>query len=199
MASNKCVLCNKKKGKRLCPMRSGKICTSCCGQQIADGRMCVSTCTYRTNSLEYKREKESIKKNINPVSFPVDKEVFVYFIENLERNIYKKIVTDSYYEDHHLHKALDRVISQYKAGSLGTDVLLNRVGVLESLIKESIGSIALKNAKFSSETIVTCLIIYQKTVHDFSKNNAGTRAYIQVLLKRIDEHDKEVRQSSLIL
>ncbi|MGA1869976.1 MAG: hypothetical protein ACMUJM_15690 [bacterium] len=199
MADNKCIICNKKKGKRLCPLYSRKICSSCCGKQIATSNMCLSSCSYRSTSLEYKRQKESTKNNSQFTALPVDALEIAALIENIERKIYTKIVKDPYYEDHHLYEAVSRVISHYKADSMTTEVLLNRVGILESLIKESISAHALHTSKFSTEKVINCMVIYQQALQKFSKNNAGSHAYIQSIVQRIGQQEKNKRQSSLII
>jgi len=197
MADTKCVICCQKKGKRYCPVLKGKICSSCCAREMAEEKMCLNSCKYRANSLQYKRHKEKSKYHQKPGNLNIDQDSVLRFIAALENKICLKVV-DAYYEDQHIVKAIERVIDQYKFGAVSKEILLNRIGIIESIIIEGIGSFALESGGLSNEMILEYMSLYHRFLINFLQGKTGSRAYIQNLI-RIREEAQEKKKTSLII
>lgn len=197
MANTKCVICSQKKGKRYCPVLKGKICSSCCARQMAEEKMCLNSCTYRVHSLQYKRHKEESKYQQKLGNLNIDQDSLFRFIAVLESKICQKVV-DPYYEDQHIVKAIERVIDQYKFGAVSKEILLNRIGIVESVIIEGISSFALESGGLSNEMILEYVFLYQRFLLHFLQEKSGSRAYIQNLI-RLGEEAQEKKKTSLII
>ena len=197
MGNKKCVICYQKKGKRYCPVLKGNICSPCCAREMAEEKMCLNSCKYRANSLQYKRHKEESKYHQKLGNLNIDQDSVWLFIAGLESKICLKVV-DPYYEDQHIVKAIDRVIDQYKLGTVSKEILLNRIGIIESVIIEEISSFALELGGLSNEMILEYMSLYQRVLVHFLQGKTGSRAYIQNLI-RIREEAQEEEKTSLII
>ncbi|MGA1875026.1 MAG: hypothetical protein ACMUIA_05425 [bacterium] len=198
MASEKCTLCGQKKGKRYCSIRGGKICSFCCGQQMTEA--CPSTCTFKTASLQYRRRKEESKHYVRFEDLNEHQKRILYFVSQLERRIGEKVTRDPYYEDQHIREAADRVIGQYKGGgSQSDDILLNRVGVVESVMKTVISTFILGEREFSHEMILEGMLVFQQFLATHAQKKSGPRAYIQYLAQMEEEARPQEEKSPLII
>jgi hypothetical protein len=74
-----CLVCNKRKGKRFCPAKAGKICTTCCATEREETIDCPFDCPYLQESRLHEH-----KGLLDPDNFP-----------------YREIrITDSFLRDH---------------------------------------------------------------------------------------------------
>ena len=200
MANTKCVICYQKKGKRYCPVLKGKICSSCCAREMAEENICLSSCKYRASSLQYKKHKEQSKYQVKLGNLNIDKEHVMRFVAVLESRICEKVVQDLYYEDQHIVKAIERVIDQYQFGMVSKEVLLNRIGIIESVIIEEIGSFALESAGgLSKEMILEYMKLYQRFLINFLQGKSGSRPYIQYLIEIREQTQERKEKTSLII
>ena len=55
----KCLICEKRKGKRHCPAKNGYICPVCCGEKRGVEIDCPLDCTYYVEGQKYYQEKVS--------------------------------------------------------------------------------------------------------------------------------------------
>ncbi len=55
----KCLICEKRKGKRHCPAKNGYICPVCCGEKRGIEIDCPLDCTYYVEGQKYQQEKVS--------------------------------------------------------------------------------------------------------------------------------------------
>lgn len=55
----KCLICEKRKGKRHCPAKRGYICPICCGEKRGVEIDCPLDCTYYVEGQKYQQEKVS--------------------------------------------------------------------------------------------------------------------------------------------
>jgi hypothetical protein len=55
----KCLICEKRKGKRHCPAKNGYICPICCGEKRGVEINCPLDCTYYVEGQKYQQEKVS--------------------------------------------------------------------------------------------------------------------------------------------
>jgi hypothetical protein len=55
----KCLICEKRKGKRHCPAKNGYICPICCGEKRGIEINCPLDCTYYVEGQKYQQEKVS--------------------------------------------------------------------------------------------------------------------------------------------
>ena len=69
---SKCIYCQARKGKRVCPALSGLICSQCCGEHSAVDIACTADCSYLKNVLigrqnqEISLEVERGIRDVNP-------------------------------------------------------------------------------------------------------------------------------------
>jgi len=76
-----CLVCNKRKGKRFCPAKGGKICTTCCATEREETIDCPFDCPHLQESRPHEH-----KGLLEPDNFP-----------------YKEIrITDSFLRDHEI-------------------------------------------------------------------------------------------------
>lgn len=59
MRANKCLVCEKTKGKRKCPALQAWVCSQCCGLKMERGLDCAPDCYFL---LRFEREWEELKK-----------------------------------------------------------------------------------------------------------------------------------------
>ncbi len=199
MILSKCAICKKKNWKRLCPARNEKICPNCCGQQLAKENFCLDSCSYKESSIKFKQQKEDKKYTFDYDTLNETQKNFFTLIIALEKNIGNKVGQDPFYEDQHIDKALERIIQQYKNSSFGEEVLLNRVGVIESIIKQEISAFTLERKNISNESIIQFLIIYQRSIREFLQKDKKNNSYIQHLIQTGKGAQEEKKQTSLIL
>ena len=64
----KCVLCDRRKGKRYCPAKQRDICAQCCGEKRVIEVACPSDCTYLTSGQTY----QSVKKYMSQLQHEED-------------------------------------------------------------------------------------------------------------------------------
>ncbi len=55
----KCIICEKRKGKRHCPAKNGYICPVCCGEKRGIEIDCPLDCTYYVEGQKYQQERVS--------------------------------------------------------------------------------------------------------------------------------------------
>lgn len=55
----KCLICEKKRGKRHCPAKNGYICPMCCGEKRGVEINCPLDCAYYVEGQKYQQEKVS--------------------------------------------------------------------------------------------------------------------------------------------
>jgi hypothetical protein len=55
----KCLICERRKGKRHCPAKNGYICPTCCGDKRGVEINCPLDCTYYVEGQRYQQEKVS--------------------------------------------------------------------------------------------------------------------------------------------
>ncbi len=65
----KCVLCNRRKGKRHCPAKSSFICAQCCGEKRVVEVDCPRDCTFLESGQDYQTQKKYLHqlRGDNPV------------------------------------------------------------------------------------------------------------------------------------
>ncbi len=56
----KCLVCGLRKGKRVCPAKSGLICAQCCGQKRVIEIACPSDCPHLTTGQSYHQIKQYV-------------------------------------------------------------------------------------------------------------------------------------------
>ena len=198
MASIKCVICNQRKGKRYCTVKVGKICSVCCGHNISEGKFCDSTCVYSSSSKKYKVNKRNLPNLSNDPDLIKNKHNIIMFSATLSARIHEKIKADFYYEDWHILEAVHNVIDQFTSNTNEEEVLLNRVGIIEAIIKDTISAYMIKE-NLSLEMLIKSLSLFEQDFITYTAKNLGPKAYIQRLAKIIKKQESEEEQSSLII
>jgi hypothetical protein len=112
-----CLVCNKRKGKRFCPAKAGKICTTCCATEREETIDCPLHCPHLQESRRHEH-----KSPLDPADFPY-KEVRVTasFLRDHEelliasgRAVLTSALESPQASDRDTREALDALIQTYK-------------------------------------------------------------------------------------
>jgi len=200
----KCVICEERKGKRHCGLKSAMVCSQCCGLVQTEGN-CPDDCPFllesksfasekqeeRENQLgerfkrDFDAENEEVMQTFNAVATPLN-DLFVAAIEE-----------DDYLEDKDLVEALDDLINDMKEG-VGQivspdDVKLNRAGNLVPQMKEALES---TDADPPAPDYLTapCLEILRGLILLSTKDDEP-KAYLDQLLKQKKEEEAQEEEA----
>jgi len=118
-----CPVCNQRKGKRFCPAKAAKICTTCCATE----REVTIDCPFDCPHLKEARQREH-KSLLDPAHFPYKEirigETFLRDHEELllfcGRTVLSCALETSKATDRDIREALDALIQTYK--TLGSGI-----------------------------------------------------------------------------
>ncbi len=200
----RCVICEQRKGKRHCALKSAMVCSQCCGLVQTEGN-CPGDCPFllesknfasekqdeRENQLgerfkrDFDAENEEVMQTFNAVATPLN-DLFVAAAEE-----------DEYLVDKDLVEALDDLIKNTKEG-VGQvvspeDVKLNRAGSLVPQMKEALESFDAE-PPVADYLIVPCLEILRGLV-SLSTKEEEPKAYVDQLLKQKEEEGAEEEEA----
>ncbi|GEM_PF-760039 len=104
---SKCVVCNKRKGKRKCPALSGLICAECCGTKRMKEINCPLDCVYLKEAQLY----SILRVEEKPADFqPKQWDLFWYF----ESLIYKFLLEFTTFTDEELLDVISLMEKEYQ-------------------------------------------------------------------------------------
>lgn len=192
--NSKCIICKKRKGKRFCPAQGAVICPPCCGNRIYTRKDCPESCIYWKSSQSFKKEKQAdLATGIDEA-----KKAEYDLIVLMEMAIYDVLKKDDYYEDKHIVQGIERKIDALRHPEKALEILLNRIGLVESELDEVIKRVQYEdNVRFSSERILNSLKIYGRFIKEIEKNEKGTNSYIANVKERMKKYEEGLKHKKL--
>ncbi|MCD6326686.1 hypothetical protein J7M28_03915 [bacterium] len=196
---NKCVICEQRRGKRLCPLKNSMICSQCCGLVQTEGN-CPDDCPFLTESKVFASEKqdereqqlgERFKRSFDGEN-PDAIATFEAVSKPLNDLLIERSKEDEHLEDKDLVEAMDDLIKILKMGSgalvvAPDDVKLNRAGNLLPLMKEKIDSLD-ADPPVEDYLIVPCLEILRGLV-SLSANKDDPKAFLNILIEQAKKEE----------
>ncbi|MGA1863506.1 MAG: hypothetical protein ACMUHX_00430 [bacterium] len=188
---SKCVICRNRKGKRFCLEQNGMICAPCCGNRIYSKANCHQDCVYLKSSQDFKKQKDNDKGAQEDFEINIDWPV----IRLMEKNIYDRLKNDIYYEDRDILLGIERKIKALEQPDIPREILLNRSGVIESVLDDMIRNIHMEEGvDFPDERILHALRSHARLVRHEGSSRKGGHRYIDILKNRIIEIEERIKK-----
>jgi hypothetical protein len=200
--ANECPVCVQRKSKRKCLVH-GMICTPCCGK-VREKGSCPDHCPHLVKARKFSlaRDIEKAKKSNEPLltHFSLNSQRLMPVVEEIENQLQQKSSTDPYLTD---GQVLEGVIRAQRYFSSRDDVdraevLLNRVGIIESMMKDVV---LLNNnsrdpiSNHDIEAILESLITHLRKV---MLDDDGKNSYVDGL-RTNDNLNKQPQDEPLII
>lgn len=192
----KCILCDKKKGKRFCPAKNTHICPQCCGEKRVIEVDCPSDCTYLESGQAYHMLKKTIaqlRQENNPIQRRKVYETIQKFgstLSELEAAIVKYAVELRSLKDQHVLEAVEMLVGTYRTEKKG--VIYERSSsnpLVQSLFQDLRKLLEEKKREAKSgvrlrlEDILDCLEALEHSIRHQLGNDSGGDAYL-IFIKR---------------
>jgi len=196
---SKCPVCKKQKAKRVCPLFEKTICPRCCFQERNNNRNCPETCRYLQKSKQLERQKE-IEYNKSYYAgltreFANSPDLYVPLIQKVTEKIAELASKDGFLEDVHVLEGLYRNFNYLKARveeiEYNRDVLLNRIGSVQTGVEESIFQYKIDNKMFTDKQVLISLNqIIINSEKEISQTN-DPKHLISIYKEMNQKNDKE--------
>jgi hypothetical protein len=212
----KCVLCDQRKAKRLCPASNTFICAQCCGDKRVLDIHCPESCEYLKAGRE--REAEDYRKHIqrmDPATYEKYKRVLIDYqeaIAHLEYVISRERILSRDLKDKDAAQAVGILIDTYRIEDKG--VLYEKISedlrveplrrelrkTVESFRnpegKESQGLVDPKSTRLSLSGAIECLDFIRSLVAVYMEDRRADSGYVDFLARVIP---REEARSSIIM
>ncbi|MEN2983847.1 MAG: hypothetical protein ABDH25_02335 [Dictyoglomaceae bacterium] len=201
----KCILCNKRKGRRYCKSVNRMICSECCGEKRFREINCLKDCVYLKQAKDYSSEK------ITEI-FPLWMEEKLWFLlYSIRLSTYKFLKDNQNFTDDEYKEVIDLLRREY-------EVKLKNL-LLPSLYPKSSRGLILKNLiedvlkgflkkvddfgfpLFSVEDIVKVLSWEKYIIEEYQRNNknVGMDFFLQDLRTFVEKFQPERNDKPLII
>lgn len=187
----KCILCDKRKGKRFCPAKNTHICAQCCGEKRVIEVDCPSDCAYLTSGQAYhmlKRTIAQLRQEDDPLQRRKVYETIQEFgetLSELEAAIVKYAVELRSLKDQHVLEAVGMLTETYRTEDKG--VIYERSSSnplvhalfqeLRKLLEEKKRGTE-RGVRLELEDILDCLEAVEHSIRHQLGNEAGEDAYL---------------------
>jgi hypothetical protein len=212
----KCVLCDQRKAKRLCPASNTFICPQCCGDKRVLEIHCPESCEYLKAGRE--REAEDYRRHIqrmDPATYEKYKRVLVDYQEavaHLEYVISRERILSRDLKDNNVAQAVEILIDTYRTEDKG--VLYEKTSDdlrVESLRrelrktvesfrnpegKESQGLVDARSSRMPLSGAIECLEFIRSLIVIYMEDRGADSGYVD-FLARITP--REETKSSIIM
>ena len=212
----KCVLCDQKKGKRLCPAKNGLICAQCCGEKRVLEIDCPENCEYLKVGREHEVEDYGRRlQNLEPRTRERSRRILVDYqnvIAHLEYALARERLMSRDLSDRVVAKALDILLDTYRTEDNGVlyektseDLMVESVRrelrkILEDYRnpegKERQGIVDPQSSRLQLRAALDCLEFLQTLIATYIKEGGSQTAYVD-FLARVTPREKS--QSSIIM
>ncbi|MGA1843449.1 MAG: hypothetical protein ACMUIS_02675 [bacterium] len=188
MADAKCIICGTRKGRRFCLDLRGMVCAPCCGKRMHGQSGCPEECVYVIASRQYHEQKDDTRPALAEADQRVDWAVVAFF----EESVYERLLKDSYYEDRDILQGIERKIDALEHRETPHEVLLNRVGVIESALDQAAKRIEREEgAPCSDERLLRALHSYARMVRRLGTSRKAGHRYIDNIKERVAQLEKK--------
>lgn len=201
----KCVLCNKRKGKRYCKSLNQMICSECCGEKRFREVNCFKDCIYLKQATDYSSEK------IIEIFPSWKEEKLLFLLYSIRYSTYKFIKENQNLTDDEYKEVIELLKREYeiKLKNLFLPPLypkstrgLMLKNLIEDILKDFLKEVNdLGLPLFSIEDIVKVLAWEREKIEDYQKNNknVGSDFFLQNLVSYIEKIQPERSKKSLII
>ncbi|MCX7845486.1 MAG: hypothetical protein N2312_02630 [Dictyoglomaceae bacterium] len=201
----KCVLCNKRKGKRFCKVVAQSICSECCGEKRFREVNCSKDCVYLKQATDYSSEKvieifppwREKKLHLLLYSIRYSTHEFLKENQNFTDNEYKEVI--ELLKREYEIKLKNLVLPSLHPKS-------NRGTMLKNLLDDVLKDFLKKTDEFgfpifSLEDIVKVLTWEREKIEEYQKNNKniGSDFFLYNLKSYIEKIEPEKGKKSLII
>lgn len=200
--NSRCPVCNKRKGKRKCPLYT-VICSQCCGQTRLNDR-CPSDCSYMKKSQQFGAHKEltrhSYYEKIDLEYFNQNQARLMPLLYKIEKGFFEILSRDMYYTDKLLLEGLKRSQKYFKTKTSEQDqeVSLNRLGVIETSVREIIWSYKLENGSLTNKDIQAAIGFEIMVINQHIEEGDGSN-YCLMITEHFHENTRHSNSNSLII
>ncbi|MFC1851057.1 hypothetical protein ACFL27_12760 [candidate division CSSED10-310 bacterium] len=195
--STVCPICNKKKGKRKCPLHT-IICPTCCGN-IRDQDTCPEHCPYYLKGQKFSAKKDiekSRKKTYHKVEyFQKNSDRLEALFSAIQSAFLDVFSRDDYYNDKIILEGIKRAqdfFGEEHRAQQDTAILLNRVGVIETTVKETIYQYKLEKSDLTTKDIDSTLEWLIFVIRNFIIEGTGID-FVEKLKEALHETDEKVQ------
>ncbi len=121
----KCVVCEKRKGKRFCPAKNSQICAQCCGEKRVVEIHCPADCVYLKSGQSYQWVKQMIAQSQHSQDPLLQKKLnatrqkFIRVILDLEATIVKYAASLRSLTDEQVLEAITLLKATYQTEERG--------------------------------------------------------------------------------
>lgn len=187
----KCVSCNRRKGKRSCPALSGLICAECCGTKRLSEISCPSDCIYLRKAQLYSIQRVEEK----PADFSRKQWDLFLFCESIIYNFLKDFPN---FTDEELLEVLSLLEKEYQTRrkSLFLPSLQpksSRALKLKKILEEEFGRLEKEVNEFglpifTLDDFIKILSFERERIEKYmhENRNAGNNLFLQVLKSEIE-------------
>jgi hypothetical protein len=212
----KCVSCDQRKAKRVCPAKNGFICTQCCGKKRVLEIDCPESCGY----LKFGREREvddyaKRVRSLDPANLEMRRRLVTDHQDGLARIEYvlaRERLSDRTLTDKDILDAIDVLLGTYKTEDKG--VLYEktsedlRIEALRRELKKVIES--LRNPEGQAErgivdpgskrmplsVVIECLEFIRSLAESYMRDRHSDSGYIDFLVRLFPRDEK---RSSILM
>ncbi len=202
---NKCVLCNRRKGKRYCKSLDQFICSECCGEKRFKKINCSKDCVYLKQAQGHSSEKVI-------EIFPTWKDEKLWILLNKVRfSAYEFIKENPNFSDDEYKEVIELLIREYEVqlknlllpqllpkSSRGVKLKITMENTLKNLLRE-VNEFGLPI--FSIDDVVEVLTWEKEKVEEYQRNNrnVGSDFFLQNLKLYIEKLQSAIVKESPII
>jgi len=214
----KCVVCDQKKAKRLCPAKNSLICAECCGEKRVLEIDCPESCAYLKSGRE--REMEDFYKHMRSRDTDeYQRQRMQQFLSSyqdvlarIEYVLARERLSDRNLTDNTAVHAIDVLLDTYRTEDKG--VLYEKTSedlqvealrrelrkVIESLRnpegQESRGIVEAKSNRMHLSEAIGCLEFVRSLAESYLKDHRSSSGYVDFLARLFPREEK---RSSIVM
>ncbi len=201
----KCILCDRRKGKRFCPAKENLICAQCCGEKRVLEVNCPEDCEYlKAGRVKESREYSRYLRALDPGKHEAHRRILREngdVVGHVELVLAQERLTVRDLTDKDVAEALDLLLESYRTENKG--ILYERTASdirIESLrrgLRDVIeshrtagqnsgsGIVGSKEQRLSLESAIACLEFVRDVVASHQSNSGSPTSYVDLLARLV--------------
>lgn len=208
----KCILCEKRKGKRFCPAKNTHICSQCCGEKRVVEIACPADCVYLTSGQSYQSFKKYVtqlqqqedplrrkklyetSQNFSSLFFEIEEQI-IHFAGELRS-----------FTDEHILEATGLLQETYKTEEKGliyehtspNPLVQALFRELRKLLEEKRSQVTDDSPLLRRVDIVDCLEVVETDIRYHLENQSDRGSYLNFILRNHPKSSSQRPKESLI-
>jgi hypothetical protein len=199
----KCVVCGKRKAKRICPAKGASICPLCCGEKRVLELDCPETCEYLKTGREHESAEFSKKlRSQDKLKQEKSRRILSEYqdvVAHLEYIIAQQRLLSRHLSDKDVSSALNILLDAYRTEDKGILYEKNsddlRVEALRLELRDVIeayrnpdaenehGIVDPERSRLSLQNAIECLEFLQSMIDVYSKDPRSAGSYVDFLAR----------------